>query len=359
MADHERYMRRCLELALRGEGKVEPNPLVGAVVVRGGRVAGEAAHRRFGGPHAEPQALKKAGKRAKGATLYVNMEPCAPHPKKTPPCTDAVLRSGVRHVVAAMLDPNPAVRGRGVKLLRGGGVRVKVGVLKKEAQELNAAFLKFHTRRLPYVIAKWAMTLDGKIATHTGDSKWITSERSRALAKRELRSRVQAVLVGSGTALRDDPMLDATKGSPARIVLDSKARLPITSNIVRTAAKQRTIVVASAKAPADRVRALEGRGCEVIREEVMDLKVILGVLAEEGLQKILIEGGSEIHGAAMAAGLVDEVWVFVAPRVVGGKKAKTPVAGPGVERIADALSIGDLTVERIGGDVLLRGKVRG
>ena len=255
MPDHKLFMRRCFELARKGEGKVEPNPLVGCVVVRKGKVVGEGYHRRFGGAHAEVLALKKAGAKAKGATIYVNLEPCSPHPKKTPSCADLLAGSGVREVVAATADPNPAVNGRGLKILRRAGIRVRTGVLEGEARDLNGAFFKYHTHRLPYTIAKWAMTLDGKIATSTGDSKWISSPRSRALVKR-LRSRVQGVLVGSGTALRDDPMLAAEKGSPARIVLDTTARLPLRSKLVRTAKLQRTIVAVSTSAPEKRVREL-------------------------------------------------------------------------------------------------------
>lgn len=350
-------MSLCFDLALQGEGKVEPNPLVGAVVVRNGRVVGRGAHRRFGGPHAEPAALAGAGARAKGATLYVNLEPCSPHPKKTPPCTEVISATELREVVVAMRDPNPAVDGRGISRLRKAGLRVTTGVLEKEARRLNAAYVKFQTRRLPYVIAKWAMTLDGKIATAAGDSKWITSPEARAVVKRRLRSRVQAVLVGSGTALRDDPMLGASKGSPARIILDTWARLPVASKVVRTAKRQRTIIAVSTSAPEEKIRVLRRHGCEVVKLEVMDLRVLFEALAGEGIRKILVEGGSEVHASAMEEGLVDEVWIFVAPKIAGGAGAKTPVAGEGVERIAKALSVKELSVERVGPDVLLRGKI--
>ena len=358
MNKHEPFMRRALELALRGEGKVEPNPMVGAVVVRGGRIVGEGYHRRFGGAHAEPEALKKAGARAKGATLYVNLEPCMAFPgKKTPPCAERLAASGVKEVVVAMKDPHPGISGKGIRLLKKAGIRVVTGILEKEAAELNAPFIKFQSTRLPYVIAKWAMTLDGKIALASGDSKWITSAEARNHARRELRSRVQAIMVGSGTALRDNPSLSAPRGNPLRIVLDSMAHLPLDSKLVGTCDSQRTMVVVSTSAPEDRVRALRKAGCEIIRQEVMDLRVLLEVLAGEGIRKVLVEGGSDVHAAALEDGLVDEVWAFVAPRIAGGGDSKSPVGGTGVPRMSAAIPVENWEMEPIGRDVLLRGKI--
>ncbi len=353
----EPFMRRALELAARGGARTAPNPLVGAVVVRGGRIVGEGYHRVFGGPHAEVLALRAAGARAKGATLYVTLEPCAPHPKKTPPCSELVARSGVARVVAAMRDPNPLVDGRGLALLRRAGIRVATGVLSDAARALNAPFVKVHTRGLPYVVAKWAMTLDGKIAARTGDSRWVSNTRSRAWLHR-YRDAFQAILVGSGTVLRDDPLMRGARTRPARIVLDTMARTPLGAKIVRTAREHPTILAVSTSAPADRVRALRRAGVEIIQLEVMDLRVLFEALAREGLHRILVEGGGEVHASVFDAGLADEVCVFVAPKVIGGRDAKTPVEGMGLERMAQALGVREVAVERIGDDLLVRGRVR-
>ncbi len=352
----ERFMRRALELAGRGGTRTAPNPLVGAVVAQNGRNIGEGWHRACGGPHAEVHALRAAGARARGATLYVNLEPCSPHPKKTPPCCELIVRSGVARVVAAMRDPNPLVDGRGLARLRRAGLRVSTGVLAAEARELNAPFVKFHTRGLPYVVAKWAMTLDGKIAARTGDSRWVSGERSRGWLRR-YRDTFHAILVGSGTVLRDDPSLHGARTRPARIVLDSQARTPLDATIVRTAREQTTILAVSASAPAEKVRALERRGVEVLRLGVLDLRMVFEALAREGYQKILVEGGGEVHASVLEEELADEVCVFVAPKVVGGREAKTPVEGEGLDRMAQALQVRNVTVERMGADLLLRGRM--
>jgi diaminohydroxyphosphoribosylaminopyrimidine deaminase/5-amino-6-(5-phosphoribosylamino)uracil reductase len=352
----ERFMRRCLELAARGRGSVEPNPLVGAVVARGGRVVAEGWHRRFGGPHAEVEALDRAGTRARGATLYVNLEPCR-HQGKTPPCTDRILAGGVREVVAAIKDPNPIVNGKGLAILRRHGVRVRTGLLADESATLNRGFLKVHERGLPYVCAKWAMTLDGKIATRTGDSRWISGGKSRAWLH-ALRDEFQAILVGANTALRDDPNLKGGKRDPIRIVLDSNARLPLEAQLVRTARERRTIVVVTESAPPGKVRGLQRAGVETVTLEALDLRLLFEELARAGIQSILVEGGGEVHASLFAARLADEVLVFVAPKVVGGRDAVTPVEGEGLERMSDALRLEDVTLERLGDDAVLRARVR-
>lgn len=353
----ETFMRRALELAPKGAGAVEPNPVVGAVLVRDGKIVGEGWHRQFGGPHAEVFALKAAGARAKGATLYTTLEPCSPHPKKTPPCTDLLAASGVRRVVAAMKDPNPAVNGRGLSLLRKSGIRVSVGLLEKEARRVNAAFSKFQKTGLPYVCSKWAMTLDGKIATRTGDSRWISCEASRKWLH-QLRDEYQAILVGANTALRDDPMMRGRRRKPVRIVLDSYARVPLDAKVVRTAHEQRTILTVSANAPQEKIRLLRRAGVEVIQLEVMDMLVLFEELAGIGITKILVEGGGEVHASVLEAGLADEVCVFVAPKMVGGAEAKTPVEGAGLEKMAECVQLDEVTVDRIEDDVVLRGLVR-
>ncbi|HLY09542.1 MAG TPA: bifunctional diaminohydroxyphosphoribosylaminopyrimidine deaminase/5-amino-6-(5-phosphoribosylamino)uracil reductase RibD [Planctomycetota bacterium] len=351
----ERFMRRALALAERGGVAVAPNPKVGAVVVRGGRIVGEGFHRRFGGPHAEVGALRAAGAGARKATLYVSLEPCSPHPKKTPPCTDLIAHTGVARVVCAMRDPNPAVRGRGVALLRRAGIRVDVGLLAREAEELNSAFVKFHTTGLPWVAVKWATTLDGKIATRTGDSRWISGEASRAWLHR-WRDTFQAILVGSGTVLRDDPTLRGARTRPARIILDTGARTPLGAQVVRSARDHATVIAVSAKAPAARIRALERAGVQILRLELLDLKLVLEALAGQGLHRILVEGGGEVHSSVLEERLADEACVFVAPKIIGGRDAKTPVEGDGVARMADALLLEKLEVERSGDDVRIRGR---
>ena len=353
----EPFMRRALDLAAKGAGRTAPNPLVGAVVVRAGRVVGEGWHQAFGGPHAEVHALRAAGAKSKGATMYVTLEPCAPHAKKTPPCSELIATSGLSRVVVAMRDPNPLVDGRGLARIRRAGIRVASGLLAAEARELNAPFVKVHTRGLPYVVAKWAMTLDGKIATRTGDSRWVSGEKSRAWLHR-FRDSFQAILVGSGTVLRDDPRLRGSKTQPVRIVLDTTARTPPDATVVRTAREHETILAVSPSAPAERVRRLERAGVQVLRLDVRDLRLVFEALAREGLHKILVEGGGEVHASVLDAGLADEVCVFVAPKIAGGRDAKTPVEGEGIEKMAQALDLASLSVERIGGDVLLRGRVR-
>lgn len=354
-ADDVRFMTRAIELAGKGAGSVEPNPRVGAVVVKGGRVIGEGWHRRFGGPHAEVEALSKLGARAKGSTLYVNLEPCAHH-GKTPPCTELLIRSGVREVVAALRDPNPAVDGLGFRILKKVGIAVRTGVLADEAERVNRGFLKVHRTGLPYVAAKWAMTLDGKIATAGGDSRWISGERSRRLV-RALRDEFQAILVGANTALRDDPRLRGAETKPVRIVLDSKARLPLTARLATTARRQRTIVAVTPGADESQVRKLWRAGIEIITLEEIDLLILFEELARAGIQSILVEGGGEVHASCLSQGLVDEVVVFVGPKIVGGRDAKTPVEGDGLQRMRDALELEDVRVERIGDDAVIRGRV--
>jgi diaminohydroxyphosphoribosylaminopyrimidine deaminase/5-amino-6-(5-phosphoribosylamino)uracil reductase len=351
----EKHMRAALDLARRGLGAVEPNPMVGAVVARGGRMIAGGWHRRFGGPHAEVDALDRAGSRARGATLYVSLEPCC-HFGKTPPCTDRIVASGIREVVAAAKDPNPIVNGKGLAALRRQGIRVRTGPLEEDAVLLNRGFFKAHKLGLPYVAAKWAMTLDGKIATRTGDSRWVSGDKARGWV-RSLRDEYQAILVGANTALRDDPGLRGGKRDPIRIVLDSHARLPLESQLVRTARERRTIVAVTDSAPASKLRRLERAGVQVIRLEAIDLRVVFEELARSGIHSILVEGGGEVHASLFEGGLADEVLVVVAPKIAGGRDAVTPVEGEGLSKMAEALNLGEVTVERLGDDVLVRAKV--
>jgi diaminohydroxyphosphoribosylaminopyrimidine deaminase/5-amino-6-(5-phosphoribosylamino)uracil reductase len=356
-------MRRCLNLAERGRGAVEPNPLVGAVVVRDGRVVGEGWHERYGEAHAEVNALRSAGEAARGATLYVTLEPCSHH-GKTPPCTEAIVRCGIREVVAAMTDPFPEVAGHGIRRLVDAGVETVVGPCDAEARWLNAPYLKLLATGRPYVHAKWAMTLDGKIATRTGDSKWISNDEARRQSH-HLRGRVDAILVGIATVLADDPLLTARPAGPrvaVRAVLDSHGRLPPDSTLARTAREAPVLVATSGQMPAERSVGLSGLGCELLQLPAAGGRVDLGALLDElgrrRMTNVLVEGGAEVLGSFLDAGVIDEVHVDVAPLLVGGTEAKSPVAGRGVARLADALALGRWHVETVGNNVRIRAWLR-
>lgn len=357
------WMRLALAEAECGRGAVEPNPLVGAVVVREGRVEGTGHHRRYGGPHAEVFALEAAGTRARGATLYVTLEPCCHH-GKTPPCSEAVIAAGIARVVAAMRDPFPKVAGGGFERLRAAGIEVEVGVEEESARRQNAPYLKRLATGRPYVIAKWAMSLDGRTAAHTGDSRWISGEASRRLVH-ERRGRMDGILVGIGTAIADDPELTARPPgprAPIRIVLDSKARLPLGGKLARTAREVPVIVAAPESAPGARVLALEGAGVEVLRLPAdpsggVAVGALLDELGRRGMTNLLVEGGGRALGAFADAGEIDEVDAFIAPILVGGPPAHAPLFGEGAGRIALASRLSGLRVEPVGEDLRVRGEV--
>lgn len=356
------YMRRALELAARGEGRVEPNPQVGSVIVRDGEIVGEGFHRQFGGPHAEVEALRVAGPRAQGATLYVTLEPCCHH-GKTPPCTQAILAAGVARVVAAVADSFPAVAGRGLAELAAAGVATEVGLLADEARQLLAPYLKLVSTGRPWIIAKWAMTLDGKLATHTGDSRWISSEASRAVVH-ALRGRVDAILVGRGTAQADDPLLTARPPgprTPLRVVVDTKAVLASDSQLVRTAREFPLLVAVGQHAPAaDRDR-LTRLGCEVFVSpsdtHAERLEALLVELGRRRLTNVLVEGGGSLLGSLFDRGEIDEVQVFIAPKLVGGQAAPSPLGGTGLGPMAEALRLASYELERLGDDLYLHGRI--
>jgi diaminohydroxyphosphoribosylaminopyrimidine deaminase/5-amino-6-(5-phosphoribosylamino)uracil reductase len=337
----ERFMRRALGLAARGLGETNPNPLVGCVIVRKGRVVAEGLHERAGGPHAEVAALRRAGHRARGSTLYVNLEPCAHH-GRTPPCAPLVRDAGVRRVVAALRDPSPLVAGRGLALLRRSGVAVTTGVLAADAARLNAPFLQAVRAGRPFVLLKAAQTLDGRIATASGHSKWITNPEQRRQA-RWLRRLYDAVLVGIGTVLADDPLLlpsPRTRRPFARVVLDSQLRLPATSRLVRSATARTPVFVLTGRTTAPRRRGLEGAGVEVLevpgsREQVA-LEGAIGILGARGITSVMVEGGSEVLGSFLAARLVDQVALFTAPLLLGGRGSRPSFGGPDPAAIGDA-----------------------
>lgn len=348
----ERHMRRALALAASGRGFVEPNPMVGAVVLdANGAVVGEGFHGRFGGPHAEVNALVTAGDAARGGTLYVTLEPCC-HTGKTPPCTEAVLKSGVRRVVVAMADPFPAVAGGGLKILRDNGLSVDVGLCETEAERLNAPYRMLLRQRRPWVIAKWAMSLDGKIATRNGDSKWISNASSRAKVH-ELRGRVDAILVGRGTLLADDPSLTARPEGAriaARIVVTASGELPETRQLLSTVA-QAPVIVATTAPDARELAPWRNAGAEILG---IDGPMIPGLLAELGRRRmtnILVEGGAGLLGSFRDADAIDEVHAYIAPVSIGGVNALSPLGGVGISAMNEAGRFGDVSVEVLDGDV--------
>jgi diaminohydroxyphosphoribosylaminopyrimidine deaminase/5-amino-6-(5-phosphoribosylamino)uracil reductase len=366
-ADDNRFMSRALALAIRGQGCVEPNPMVGCVLVRNGQIVGEGFHDRFGGLHAEVNALAAAGHNARDATAYVTLEPCCHH-GKTPPCAEALLRSGVTRVVIAVQDPFPEVNGGGIHQLRQGGMQCDVGLRAVEATWLLAPYQKLVTIQRPWIIAKWAMTLDGKLATRSGDSQWISSEASRAVVH-QLRGRVDAVMVGSGTARADNPLLTARpidradlKRVATRIVVDSAASLSPASRLVQTAADIPVLVATAAEAPEQACQDLSAAGVEVFRctgkSHAGRLESLLDELGRRRMTNVLVEGGSNLLGTLFDMRAVDEVHVFIAPKLAGGFSAPGPVGGTGIERMASALRLADISIEELDGDVYVHGRVR-
>lgn len=354
------WMRRALELARRGEGLVEPNPMVGCVVVRDGRVIAEGWHRHFGGPHAERDALAAAGDRAdlSGATWYVTLEPCC-HVGKTPPCSGAVIATRPKRVVVAMRDPFPLVNGGGLREISAAGIDVSLGVEIDQAKSLCAPFLKRLRTGRPWVIAKWAMTLDGKIATATGDSRWISGAESRRRVH-ALRGRVDGIMVGAGTALIDDPRLTARPAGvrqAARLVVDRHGQLNLDCQLVRTAKEIPTRVYVGPDAPSNHLSQLEDRGVEVFRCHSNDRIAMIGEVLDNcgkrDMTNLLVEGGGTFLGALHDAGEIDEAHVFICPKLVGGENAISPIAGSGLPTISKSVGWETSAIERIGDDVLM------
>jgi diaminohydroxyphosphoribosylaminopyrimidine deaminase/5-amino-6-(5-phosphoribosylamino)uracil reductase len=347
-------MRLALREALRGLGRTSPNPAVGAVLVKGGRVVGRGHHARAGAPHAEVAAIRDAGPRARGADLYTTLEPCD-HYGRTPPCSLAILEAGVRRVFSGSSDPNPCVNGRGIRRLRRAGVEVRTGVLRDECDALVAPWRRFITTGRPHVTLKLAATLDGRIATASGDSRWVTGPEARAEVHR-LRDATDAVLVGAGTARADDPRLTARlprgRGrDPVRVVLDSRLRLPGTLRLLRQRSDAPTIVAhVSGRPPARPARGVEYLRCRSRRGRV-DLADLLHRLGGRGIATLLVEGGGEVAASLLRAGLVDRMLLFVAPRIAGGGISWMPGKGP--TRMAGAIAVRDLEVRRVGADLLI------
>lgn len=351
------YMRRAIALARQGAGWTSPNPMVGAVIVKDGSIIGEGYHERCGELHAERNAFASLTESAQGATLYVTLEPCC-HYGRTPPCTEAILQHGIHRVVIGSRDPNPLVSGKGAVFLREQGIVVEEDFLKEECDALNPVFFHYITTGHPYVVMKYAMTLDGKIATHTGASQWITGETARQHVH-QLRGYYSAILVGIGTVLADDPLLNCRiPGShqPVRIVVDSHLRLPLNSQLAETAGKYRTIVACAENHP-EKAAALQSLGIEVLHlpglDGKVDLRELISHLGQEQLDSVLVEGGGQIHEAALRAGIVNHVCAYIAPKLFGGAAAKTPVEGAGVNLPAEGAALCNLRTTQLGEDILL------
>ncbi len=362
----EKYMRRAIELAKSGVGKVNPNPLVGAVIVKDGQIISEGYHAKYGDLHAERNAFRnlKNPEEAKGAEMYVTLEPCC-HQGKQPPCTQAIIEHGIRKVYVGSNDPNALVAGKGIRQLREAGIEVETEVLKEECDALNPVFFHYITTKTPYVLMKYAMTLDGKIATRTGHSKWISGEESRARVQ-QTRNALKGIMVGIGTVLNDDPMLTCRipdGRNPIRIICDSKLRIPLSSQVVTTA-KEIPTIVATIEPHSEYMRfwneqkqALEEQGVEILvaaeQDGKLDLSDLMVKLGERQIDGILLEGGSTLNYAALQAGIVKRIEAYVAPKLFGGAGLYTPVGGEGVELATDGMKCQLLTVDKIGEDILL------
>ena len=358
----EKYMKRALELAKLGEGKVNPNPLVGAVIVKDGRVIGEGYHEIFGGPHAEINAFSNATEDVSNAHMYVTLEPCS-HYGKTPPCANAIVEKGIKKVVIAMMDPNPLVAGKGIEILKKNGIEVEVGLMEKEAKVLNEIFIKYISTKLPFCILKTASTLDGKIGTYTGDSKWITGEKSREFVH-QIRNRVSSIMVGIDTVIMDNPSLTTRlkegKGrNPIRVVIDSKGRIPLESKLLYEEGK--TIIATTKNASVEKLVKLKELGVEIIvtplKNDKVDLSYLVKELGERKIDSILLEGGGTLNYSALTEGIVDKVMTFIAPKIIGGNLSKTPVEGEGIEFIKDAINLKDIEIRRFDKDVLIEGYI--
>jgi len=356
-----KYMKYAIDLAKKTNNPL-PNPYVGAIFVKKNKIVGKGFHKAPGLPHAERNAIADAGKEARGATLYINLEPCA-HYGKTPPCTQGLIQAKIKEAVIAIKDPNPIVNGKGIKELEKAGIKVRIGVLQEEAKKLNEIYIKYISKKMPFVLLKSAHSIDGKICSFSGDSKWITEKQTRIYAKK-LRSGFDAVLVGINTVLKDDPMLNAAKPKRSvqstkntyKVIVDSKAKIPVNSRIFQD--PSRVIIATTEQAPAAKVKKLERLGVKVIsvnQSGSVDLKRLMKKLAEMEIASVFIEGGGEINASAIGSGIVDKVIFFVAPKIIGGRDAKTSVEGSGIEKISRAIKLKNISVKKIGRDLILEG----
>ena len=357
----EKYMKHAIELAEKGEGFTNPNPLVGAVIVKEGRIIGEGWHKNYGGLHAERNALASLSESAEGAEMYVTLEPCC-HYGKTPPCTDAIIKHRLSKVIIGSRDPNPEVAGKGVAILRSAGIEVVENFMKEECDRLNPVFFHYITENTPYVVMKYAMTADGKIATRTGESKWITGKESREYVHK-LRHKYAGIMAGIGTITADDPMLNVRipgLKSPVRIICDSNLRIDENSKICQTANKYRTIIACSSE-DSEKEKILESLGIEIIKvpgeDGRTDLRKLMKILGEKGIDSILLEGGGTLNENALKNDIVNEIKIFIAPKIFGGRDAKTPVEGEGIIHMSNHTHLKLKNIKKIGEDMLLEYKV--
>lgn len=358
----EKYMRLAMQLAGNAIGRTSPNPLVGAVIVKDNRVVGCGWHRKAGTPHAEVHALNQAGELAQGADVYVTLEPCA-HYGKTPPCAKALVEAKVKNVYGGLLDVNPKVAGKGFKILEDAGIHVEYGFLQDELRKQNEVFFKWIEHKKPFVVLKAAMTLDGKIATATGQSKWITNETSRAYGYK-LRDIYDGIMVGINTVIEDNPILTARVDggkNPIRIVVDSSLKIDINANVVQDKSAK-TIIATTDKADKDKILKLQAQDVDVIvvdkdKNDKVDIEKLLDILGQQNICSILVEGGATLSGSFVAKKLVDKVYFFIAPKIIGGKEAKTPVSGTGILNLQEALTLKDIKIEKLEEDILIIGRV--
>ena len=356
------FMQKALALAAKGKGRTSPNPMVGAVIVKSNKIIAADYHRKAGTSHAEILALKKAGPKARGAALYINLEPCCHTEKKTPPCTKLIIKSGVKKVVAAMLDPNPKVSGRGIKELQNAGIKTEVGIMKAEAGKLNETFVKFITKKEPFVILKIAQSIDGKIATSKGESRWITGEEAREYVHK-LRNEVDAVLVGIGTVRKDNPSLDCRiKGgrNPYRIIVDSNLQIPLNAKVLKHN-DSKTIIAAAKTVNKKKMDCLKSKGVNILFVKAnagkIDLKELIKELGKLDIMSVMIEGGSSINASALSSGVVDKIMFFVAAKIIGGTDAVSSVGGKSPSLLKNAVRIKNLQIKKIGEDFLFEGYI--
>lgn len=367
MQKKEEYMRRALELARKGEGHTSPNPMVGCVVVKDGRIISEGYHEKYGEFHAERNALTRCTEDTAGADLYVTMEPCC-HQGKTPPCTDIIIEKKIARVFVGSMDSNPLVAGKGVQILRDHGIYVETGILDAECRKLNEVFYHYIATKTPFVVMKYAMTLDGKIACATGDSKWVTGEIARTQVHR-MRGRYRGIMVGIGTVLADDPMLNCrVEGGvdPVRIICDSNLHIPTESQIVKTASDIETIVACSQEAleserKQEKIRRLKEAGIQIIGTEGahgVNLVELMKKLGGQNIDSILLEGGGTLNASALEDGIVNKVYAYIAGKLIGGMDARSPVEGMGIDRMADAITLQNVEIEKLGDDFCIVGYVK-
>ncbi|MBI5184052.1 MAG: bifunctional diaminohydroxyphosphoribosylaminopyrimidine deaminase/5-amino-6-(5-phosphoribosylamino)uracil reductase RibD [Nitrospinae bacterium] len=364
--DSEVYMSKVIDLALEGKGKTSPNPIVGAIIVNDSVVVGRGYHKKGGDPHAEINALRDAGEMAKGGTLYVNLEPCC-HYGKTPPCTTAIIKSGIERVVIGMRDPNRLVSGRGIEELRSAGIRIEVGILEERCRKINEIYVKYITTGRPFIIMKVASSLDGKIATCTGESRWITCKGSREVVHK-MRGEVDAVMVGLGTIIKDDPQLTVRMGEdgikdPKRIILDSSLNIPLKSKVLTMDSRSDTIIVTTEMGDSERIKILEGMGVRVLmvdgKDQRVDLDRLMVRLGEMEVTSVLIEGGAEVYASALETGIVDKIILFLSPKIIGGVNAPGIVGRRGIESLDEAIPVKDIHIQQIGDDIMIEGYLRG